>query len=60
LNEFLNQLQTVQPRAVLITAVTEAAGTASGATTTLNLTMQAFVQPASAAERAGLASAAQK
>jgi hypothetical protein len=60
LNEFLNQLQTVQPRAVLITAVTEAAGTASGATTTLNLTMQAFVQPASAAEQAGLASAAQK
>jgi hypothetical protein len=60
LNEFLNQLQTVQPRAVLITAVTEAAGTASGATTSLNLTMQAFVQPASAAEQAGLASAAQK
>jgi Tfp pilus assembly protein PilO len=51
LDKFLDQLQNVQPRAVLITNVTEAAGSTSGAghtggQTTLTLTMQAFVAPA--------------
>jgi cytoskeletal protein RodZ len=51
LDKFLDQLQNVQPRAVLITNVTEGAGSTSGAghtagQTTLTLTMQAFVAPA--------------
>jgi hypothetical protein len=63
LEAFLTQLQTVQPRAVLISQLTETSGqTASGAPTktasagsnTLGLTMQAFVAPASSAERASL------
>jgi type IV pilus assembly protein PilO len=65
LNEFLDQLQSVQPRAVLITAIT--VGTTgvgggaptSGATgTTMQLTMQAFVAPASSAPAVPLAQAA--
>jgi Tfp pilus assembly protein PilO len=67
LTAFLTQLQQVQPRAVLISAIDEKAsmsgapGTKSGTTTTvLTLTMQAFVAPASAAEGAQLASAAHR
>jgi cell division protein FtsB len=51
LDNFLEQLQVVQPRAVLITQISEssasvaAGGPASGGTT-LQLTMQAFVSPA--------------
>ncbi|HEV7203946.1 MAG TPA: hypothetical protein VGN18_05010 [Jatrophihabitans sp.] len=50
LNRFLAQLQSVQPRAVLITGLNEGSGAAPGAkattaTTTLQLTMQAFVAP---------------
>jgi hypothetical protein len=50
LNKFLEQLQAVQPRAVLITEITETdgtaaktAGTANGST--LQISMQAFVAP---------------
>ncbi|HEX3334934.1 MAG TPA: hypothetical protein VHS54_00645 [Jatrophihabitans sp.] len=55
LDNFLEQLQVVQPRAVLITQIAEtvlAPGAAQGAvtgTTTLQLSMQAFVAPAAAA-----------
>lgn len=53
LNNFLRQLQEVQPRAVLITQITEGSGstTTSGSATgnSLQLTMQAFVAPATAA-----------
>jgi hypothetical protein len=50
LNKFLQQLQAVQPRAVLITQITEGSGVPvtgakASATTTLQLTMQAFVAP---------------
>lgn len=68
LNQFLEQLQAVQPRAVLITQLTEGTGNpgaagataagAAGSATNLQLTMQAFVAPTSAAENAGLAAAA--
>ena len=60
LDEFLSQLQSVQPRAVLITQLsqTSPAGKASATSTTLSLTMQAFVAPSSAAESAQLAAAA--
>jgi hypothetical protein len=63
LDEFLTQLQSVQPRAVLISQLSEAivgaaatgptAGQAAG-NTTLQLTMQAFVAPGSAAGNAAL------
>jgi cell division protein FtsB len=51
LDKFLDQLQNVQPRAVLITNIAENSGSASGSIhnvgqTTLTLTMQAFVAPA--------------
>lgn len=68
LDDFLTQLQAVQPRAVLISQITQssgasgtsgAGGSASGATS-LNLTMQAFVAPSSAAEQAQLSAAAGK
>ena len=53
LNKFLDQLQAVQPRAVLITQIGETTGVGSGAQagavvaagTTLQLTMDAFVAP---------------
>lgn len=45
LGEFLDQLQSVQPRAVLITAITLASGESHGAATSMQLTMQAFVRP---------------
>jgi cell division protein FtsB len=58
LNKFVEQLQAVQPRAVLITQITEGSGVAAtgsqaaAATTTLQLTMQAFVAPATPAPAA--------
>lgn len=60
LNKFLAQLQSVQPRAVLITELNEGGGSASGAkvstaTTTLQLTMQAFVAPQAQVQSAPLA-----
>jgi Tfp pilus assembly protein PilO len=63
LQQFLTQLQSVQPRAVLITQITQSAGTAGtagGATsgTSLQLTMSAFVEPSSASEQAALSAAA--
>jgi len=63
LDQFLTQLQTVQPRALLISQLTETSGSAtgkSGATTSLQLTMQAFVAPSSAAENAQLSAASGK
>jgi Tfp pilus assembly protein PilO len=67
LTAFLTQLQRVQPRAVLISAITlatdqgKAAGSGpSSAPATLQLTMQAFVAPSSAAESAALSQAAAK
>lgn len=68
LDSFLTQLQTVQPRAVLISQLTESsASTATGANaasaptgSALQLTMQAFVAPSSAAERARLSQASGK
>lgn len=63
LTQFLTQLQSVQPRAVLISAI--GFGTAGGpsakggsGTTTMSLTMDAFVAPADAAEAAALSAAA--
>ena len=64
LGKFLDQLQRVQPRAVLITQVTEQAATSAAAGRTasgsigLTLTMQAFVAPANPNESAALAQAA--
>jgi hypothetical protein len=60
LDHFLTQLQSVQPRAVLISELTEGVGTTTGqaAGTTLQLTMQAFVAPTGAAEQAQLSAAA--
>lgn len=61
LGKFLDQLQRVQPRAVLITSLnqsaTQTAGGRAGANapSTLHLSMQAFVAPSSAAEAATLA-----
>jgi len=66
LTRFLDQLQTVQPRAVLITGVQEstgASGTVAGAgrgSTTLQLTLEAFVAPPAAALPAPTASASGK
>lgn len=65
LNKFLGELQSVQPRAVLITELVEGASGAPGAKadpslTTLQLTMQAFVAPSSPAENAQLAGATHK
>jgi type IV pilus assembly protein PilO len=64
LDGFLTQLQSVQPRAVLISQLTEGTGTSGtpGATggTSLQLTMQAFVAPIGAAEQAQLSAASGK
>jgi hypothetical protein len=63
LGRFLDQLQRVQPRAVLITQLTEKAATSAqnghavGGSTSLTLSMQAFVAPASPNESAALAQA---
>jgi Tfp pilus assembly protein PilO len=59
LTKFIDQLQAVQPRAVLISDVSLTSdATAGGNTFTLNLTMQAFVAPTSVSESAGLAASA--
>ena len=58
LGQFLTQLQTVQPRAVLISSVTQTQAGTGKAGTTLAISMQAFVQPVSAAEQSRLAAAA--
>jgi len=63
LAKFLDQLQAVQPRAVLISSISESLAvvssqSAGGTTYMLQMTMQAFVAPSSAAESADLASAA--
>jgi hypothetical protein len=65
LDSFLQKLQQVQPRAVLITQITEGSGATTAGTTgttssaaSLQLTMQAFVAPSSASENAQLAAAA--
>lgn len=66
LSDFLTQLQAVQPRAVLIGQLTEGSVSTGGTTQkgaasdTLQITMQAFVSPASAAEGQILAKAAGK
>ena len=68
LNQFLTQLQSVQPRAVLISQLTETAGSSTQVTTasqrpgvpTLSLTMYAFVSPGTASESAQLQAAAGK
>jgi hypothetical protein len=64
LDQFLTMLQSVQPRAVLITQLVEGGGGTTGTTggtasgrLTLTLTMQAFVAPSSAAELAKLSAA---
>jgi uncharacterized protein YigA (DUF484 family) len=62
LDQFLVQLQSVQPRAVLISGLTEGTGTGSSKTPgssgmSLQLTMQAFVAPISAAEQEQLSAA---
>lgn len=59
LDQFLSQLQSVQPRAVLISQIVESAGKADGGTTglaatQLTLTMEAFVEPTGAVEAARL------
>lgn len=63
LNAFLTQLQSVQPRAVLISQITETTGAnaSTGAVTSapgLTLTMQAFVAPSDPTESANLAAEA--
>jgi Tfp pilus assembly protein PilO len=62
LSKFLDQLQAVQPRAVLISSITMTAGTTdqnqSADSYTLQLTMQAFVAPSTPAEGAALSSSA--
>lgn len=65
LNAFLGQLQSVQPRAVLISQITQSTATSSGTRTPngitgLTLTMQAFVAPTGSVESAQLSDAAHK
>ena len=67
LDAFLTQLQSVQPRAVLISQITETTGTSANAGTGsgsgqpgLSITMQAFVAPSDQGEAAQLAAKAQK
>jgi hypothetical protein len=61
LTNFLGQLQSVQPRAVLVSSITLGGdGGASSATPTLDLAMQAFVAPGSSVESQQLAQAAGK
>ncbi len=62
LDAFLTQLQSVQPRAVLISQITESSGADSGGASpahlNLQIAMQAFVAPVGAAESAQLSAAA--
>jgi Tfp pilus assembly protein PilO len=61
LTNFLGQLQSVQPRAVLVGSITLGSDTgASSATPTLDVALQAFVAPGSAVETQQLAQAAGK
>jgi type IV pilus assembly protein PilO len=64
LTDFLGQLQSVQPRAVLVSSVTlggsAPVGGPTSSTTTLDLSLQAFVAPGSAAETAQLAQTSSK
>lgn len=66
LNDFLTQLQSVQPRAVLVSQIAETVGSSSGGTktskaaTSISLTMYAFVAPGTAAEATQLQQAATK
>jgi hypothetical protein len=66
LGKFLDQLQRVQPRAVLITQLTQRAATSAqsgkavGNSTSLTLSMQAFVAPANPTESAALAQASSR
>ncbi|MDT4918685.1 MAG: hypothetical protein QOH89_3385 [Pseudonocardiales bacterium] len=67
LSKFLDQLQAVQPRAVLISqlglsggAAAESGATASSGAFTLSLTMQAFVVPTTPDEGAALSASAGK
>lgn len=55
LDQFLTQLQSVQPRAVLVTDVTQTA--TEGKSVTLQLNLQAFVAPSNAAETTVLSGA---
>jgi Tfp pilus assembly protein PilO len=64
LEKFLDQLQAVQPRAVLITEITQGSAAPGGslpnqaaAKTSLRLTMQAFVAPSTPSESASLSAA---
>ena len=62
LSKFLDQLQAVQPRAVLISSISMSAGAANagqpGDAYTLQLTLKAFVAPASPTAGAALSSSA--
>jgi Tfp pilus assembly protein PilO len=68
LDAFLTQLQKVQPRAVLISQITETKGSLPGAagaasstgSTSMQLTMEAFVAPTDAGESASVSQAAGK
>jgi type IV pilus assembly protein PilO len=62
LTDFLGQLQSVQPRAVLVSSITLGGATtgASANTSTLDLTLEAFVAPGSAVETQQLAQAVGK
>lgn len=62
LSDFLGQLQSVQPRAVLVSSITlgGAATAAKTKTSTLDLSMEAFVAPENLAETQQLAQAASK
>lgn len=62
LTDFLGQLQSVQPRAVLVSSIALArgAGGAKDTTSTLDLSMEAFVAPGSLVETQQLAQAASK
>jgi len=62
LSNFVDQLQAVQPRAVLLSQVTETgtAGAKASQNTGLSLTMQAFVAPSDKSEAENLAARAHK
>jgi type IV pilus assembly protein PilO len=62
LTNFLGQLQSVQPRAVLVSSITLGGTTTgtTGSTSTLDIALEAFVAPGSAVETEQLAQAASK
>ncbi|MBV9592535.1 MAG: type II secretion system protein M [Actinobacteria bacterium] len=57
LNTFIQQLQQVQSRAVLISSVSMTSGTAGSSLPTLSLTLQAFLAPSATASASASASA---